>query len=193
MCVPFFTSRFSGTNMKSSHSVWIPAWIHLSLYIKFMESDRPNIGIVPTIIAEVLWAAIALASASVPVLMKVAKRFTTPGMLVGEEINMSARPSRSRTKSTPNHSANSGTTHSHGTNTTTARRWSNGRELSPATQLASLRPDVEEDQAYTTSVLPGRRKSKSFNSSAESQVGILREVQFEVSSHRVPSTSSLEK
>lgn len=189
---PLLPPCLSESNTKASRSVWIPAWIHLSLYIKFMKSDRPNIGIVPTIIAEVIWAAIALASASVPVLLKVAKRFTTPGMLVGEDISLSARPSRSRTKSTPNHSNTSGTAHSHGTDTTSTKRWSNGRQLSPATKMMPLRPDVEEDQAYTTSVLPGRRKSESFNSSAESQVGILREVQFEVSSHRVPSTSSLE-
>ena len=181
----FFEIGFSKTNSKKP-SVWLPAWVHLSLYINFMQSSRPNIGIVPTIVAEVLWAAVSLTSASAPVLMKVAKRFTTPGMLVGEDISLYARTSRSRTKKTPDDSV---TAHSRDA---AIRRLSNGRELSPVTTMA-LQPDVPEDEAYATSILPGRRKSKSFNSLAESQVGILREVQFEVSSHRAPSSSSLGK
>ncbi|WEW58783.1 hypothetical protein PRK78_004251 [Emydomyces testavorans] len=144
---------------------------------RFLQYERPNIGIVPTIISEELWASISLFSASIPVLMRVAKRFTT-SREVGDRTASGSRYNKSsRSKKTPDQSFEMASSNSHS-------NWQPHRNKAVSY--------LNEDN-YTAAVLPGKSAPESINSTSESQVGILREVQVEVSSlhvqKRIPGIS----
>lgn len=125
--------------------VWIPTWMHLSFYLRFMKSGRTNIDIVPTMVAEELWVALALVSASTPVLMRVAKKFTTSGIAF-----------------------------------TTTRGY--GSKLSSSNQRRTgFRPDdVSNTSRVDAHMLKSMNEGASIASNAESHVGILRQVDFQV-------------
>ncbi|KAJ9640432.1 hypothetical protein H2201_002520 [Coniosporium apollinis] len=137
--------------------VWIPAWMHLSAYLTFLRHGRPNIDIVPTLVGEELWVALALASASVPVLMRVANKFTTTGVALGATI-------MSRSRETPVESFKMKSTSSGKMNS-----------LSGKIGLRS-----KDEPVCTTCVAAKRGEAASIGSTAGSQVGILKEVQFDV-------------
>lgn len=127
--------------------IWAPLWMHLSFYIQFIQSGRTNIDIVPTIITEELWVGIALVSASTPVLMRVAKRFTTSGVVLT-------------------------TTNGYGS-----------RETASNQKRTGFRPDdVTNTSHVDAQMLKGMNEGASVGSTAESHVGILRQVDFQVSS-----------
>lgn len=60
--------------------------MHLAFYIQFMRIGRPNIDMVPIMVTEELWAALALVSASIPVVMRISKQFTTFGIALGAPV-----------------------------------------------------------------------------------------------------------
>ncbi|EON68126.1 hypothetical protein W97_07274 [Coniosporium apollinis CBS 100218] len=142
--------------------LWIPAWMHLSAYLTFLHSGRPNIDIVPTLVGEELWVAFALVSASVPVLMRVANKFTTTGVALGATI-------MSRSRETPVESFKMKSTSSGKLNS-----------LSGKIGLKS-----KDEPVCTTCVAARRGEAASIGSTAGSQVGILKEVQFDVLEQRV--------
>jgi hypothetical protein len=121
--------------------------MHLSFYIRFIRSGRNNIDIVPTIITEELWVGLALVSASTPVLMRVAKKFTTSGMTLTTSMAYGSKDSRSDRR------------------------------------RAGFRPDdVTNSSHVDTHMMKGMNEGASIGSNAESHIGILRQVDFEVSS-----------
>lgn len=136
--------------------VWIPAWLHLAIYIDFMRSGRTNVDIVPTMICEELWIALSLVSASIPVLLRIAKKFTTTGMVVGT--TTVSRSTKTPVESVKMKSVTTG-------------------ETNPPSDKLVLRPD--NGGTCTAAVFARTDEATSVNS-AESQVGILREDRFEV-------------
>lgn len=80
---PGLCIRIGSTNVCR---VWVPSWMHLAFYIQFMRIGRPNIDMVPIMATEELWAALALVSASIPVIMRISKQFTTLGVAVGRPV-----------------------------------------------------------------------------------------------------------
>ncbi len=121
--------------------------MHLSLYIQFNRNGRTNIDIVPTMVSEELWAALALVSASTPVLMRVAKQFTTAGMEVATGLGYGSKDSTSNQRRT------------------------------------GFRPDdVTNTSHVDTHMMKSTNGGASIGSTAESHVGILRQVDFQVSS-----------
>jgi hypothetical protein len=137
-----------GAKTTDGYSVWVPLWMHLSFYIRFIRSGRPNIDIVPTIVMEELWLALALVSASTPVLMRVAKKFTTSGITISTTMQYGSR--------------NASNNHRGGT---------------------GFRPDdVANTNHIDAHMMKGMNEGASIGSNAESHVGILRQVEFQVSS-----------
>nr|KMM70265.1 hypothetical protein CPAG_06577 [Coccidioides posadasii RMSCC 3488] len=153
--------------------VLIPAWVHVACYDRFLKKGRSNIGIVSTIITEELWASIALFSASIPVLMRVAKQFTVSREVGDRIIRDSRYVGSSRSKKTLDHNIEMTPTSSQG----------NWQPLRNKTE-----PYLHEDN-YNAAILSKKKTTGSINSASESQVGILREVQVEVSSLRVHKES----
>lgn len=145
----------SGTIKRTDNDrIWIPIWMHLSLYIQFIRSGRNNIDIVPTMITEELWVALALVSASTPVLMRVAKKFTTSGMTLSTTMAYGSKGSSSHQRRT------------------------------------GFRPDdVTNTSLVNTHMLKSMNEGASIGSTAESHVGILRQVDFQVSSETKETAS----
>lgn len=133
--------------------VWVPTWIHLSLYIKFIQRGRVNIDIVPTMVTEELWVALALVSASTPVLMRVAKKFTTFGMTLTTSMAYGSRGE------------------------------GNSKDSSTGRRRTGFRPDDVTNTSHVDAhMLKTMNEGASIGSTAESQIGILRQVDFQVSS-----------
>ncbi|KAF7511449.1 hypothetical protein GJ744_004638 [Endocarpon pusillum] len=127
--------------------VWVPMWMHLAFYLRFLRSGRNNIDIVPTMITEELWVALALVLTSTPVLMRVAKKFTTSGITLSTSKAYGSRESSSNQKKT------------------------------------GFRPDdVTNSSQVDTHRMRNLNEGASIESRAESQVGILRQVDFQISS-----------
>lgn len=121
--------------------------MHLSLYIQFIRSGRPNIDIVPSIVMEELWLALALISSSTPVLMRVAKKFTTSGITISTTMQYGSRNTSSNHRGT------------------------------------GFRPDDGMNTSHIDAhVMKGMNEGASIGSTAESHIGILRQVEFQVSS-----------
>ena len=143
--------------------VWIPAWLHLTFYIEFMRHGRPNIDFVATMITEILWVILSLISASIPTLMRIAKKFTTNAVSLGPTMISSRRPNR--------------------TKLTSLQRAKMKKTESTISKDGSMlfRPDkaVNETKTDTANV---KAEGVSINSTVESHVGILRQVDFDVSS-----------
>jgi len=136
-----------------NHSIWIPLWLHLSLYIQFMRTGRNNIDIVPTIITEEFWIALALVSASTPVLMRVAKKFTAPGVTLNTARGYGSKSGSNKQKTT------------------------------------GFRPDdVTNTSHVDTHMLKRMHEGASIGSNADSHTGILRQVDFQVSSETKDTT-----
>ncbi|KAI1925908.1 hypothetical protein LOZ65_002720 [Ophidiomyces ophidiicola] len=146
--------------------VLVPAWIHLVCYRRFLQHGSDNIGIVSTIISEELWASVALVSTSIPVLMRVAKKFSV-SREIGETTARGSRSNKSRaTKKTPNPSFEMASANGHG-------NWQPHKN-----QEASY---LHRDN-YSVAVFPRKLAPESITSTSESHVGILREIQVEISS-----------
>ncbi|KAI2006513.1 hypothetical protein LOZ50_003075 [Ophidiomyces ophidiicola] len=138
----------------------------LLCYRRFLQHGSDNIGIVSTIISEELWASVALVSTSIPVLMRVAKKFSV-SREIGETTARGSRSNKSRaTKKTPNPSFEMASANGHG-------NWQPHKN-----QEASYR----HRDNYSVAVLPRKLAPESITSTSESQVGILREIQVEISS-----------
>lgn len=121
--------------------------MHLSLYLSFLQNGRTNIDIVPAIITEELWVGVALVSASTPVLMRVAKKFTTSGVTLTTSMAYGSKDSRGDQRRT------------------------------------EFRPDDATNASQIDShMMKSMHEGASIESTAESQVGILRQVDFKVSS-----------
>lgn len=128
-----------------------------------MDSGRTSIGMVPPIILEEFWVCIALVAASVPALMRIAKKFTTSGIHLGNTAAYGSNRSKTKeTKSTQN---------------TSVRM----RPVPNGSSNMVLRPD---GGINTTNIDAANNKMEgaSIGSNAESHVGILRQMDFEVSS-----------
>jgi hypothetical protein len=119
-----------------------------------MRSGRNNIDIVPTMITEELWIALALVSASTPVLMRVAKKFTTSGMMVS---------------TTRGYGSKSGSSHQ---------------------KRTGFRPDDVTNTSHVDAhMLKSMHEGASIGSNADSHIGILRQVDFQVSSETKENAS----
>lgn len=70
--------------------------MHVVFYTRFILDGADNIGIVPTITMEMLWVASTLISASMPALVRIAKRFTTTGVTVRRVNGTSKSGSRAK-------------------------------------------------------------------------------------------------
>jgi hypothetical protein len=116
---------------------------------------------------EELWVTLALISASLPVLMRIAKRFTTVGVALGTTYGSSK--SASRTKEFSHKLARFNTNR---LSTTTNKIESSGDMI--------LRPD-EGFGTVSIEVTKATGEDASIGSNAESQIGILRQVEFDVS------------
>ncbi len=131
-------------------------------YISFMRHGRTNIDIVPTIVTEEFWLCAALVSASVPVLVRIAKKFTTSGIHLG---NTTLHQSRSRTENISQLTSMK------------PRRGRNGSQDGNVILQSG-------HGVHTVSINAANMKGDgaSIGSNAESHVGILRRVDFAVSS-----------
>lgn len=125
--------------------VWVPAWMHLSFYLRFMRKGRTNIDIVSTIVTEELWVALTLVCASTPVLMRVAKKFTTSGITL-----------------------------------TTTREYGSKQSGSNLKRTRFRPDDVTNTSQVDAHMLKSMNEGASIGSNAESQVGIIRHVDFQV-------------
>jgi len=125
-----------------------------------MDDGRENIDIVPSIVSEEFWVAFAIICASTPILMRITKKFSTTGMVLGTTVG-----------------ATKGTT----TNGSFPMRSQASQGRSSPEKMV-LRPD---QVGYTISVNPMQDEVTSFHSNAGSQEGILREDRFEISSQRM--------
>ena len=156
------TPRASHPEIKSANRnrIWVPLWIHLAFYIQFTHTGRTNIDIVSTIVIEDLWVAFALVSASVPLFLRVGKEFTTSGVVLGTA-------TASRSKETLNRSYK--------------MRSVNNNSINGNIQHERVFcPDyVGNIQAV---IKRGSGEDVSIGSTAGSHVGILKRVEFEVSS-----------
>lgn len=114
------------------------------------------IDIVPSIVTEDMWVAIALVSSSVPVLLRITKKFTTMGVTITTQTDSSNKTKRSQTLTIKM------------------------KNVAAVNQMV-LRP--EGGNGFNTiRVDAGKIKGEgaSIGSAAESQVGILRQVDFDV-------------
>ena len=133
-----------------------------------MRHGRTNIDLVPTIVIEEFWVCLALVSASVPALMRIAKKFTTMGVHLG---NSTVEQSSGRSRRTREYNSQVASMK--------MRPVPNGSQNGNMV----LRPD---HGVNTISIDAANMKGEgaSIGSNAESHVGILRQVDFEVSSDR---------
>jgi hypothetical protein len=147
--------------------IWIPAFAHLSFYLDFIRHGRDNIDIVSTVVMEELWVTLALVSASTPALMRLAKWFTTSGVTVGTTYESSRSGSRTKafTHKLASFNKNKPTT-------TTSKIEASGDMI--------LRPD----EGFGIAIINATKatgEGASIGSNAESHIGILRQVEFDVS------------
>jgi len=156
--------RLNDTDSKCR--IWIPAFAHLSFYLDFIRHGRDNIGIVSTVAMEELWVTLALVSASTPALMRLAKRFTTSGVTLGTT-HASSR-SGSRTKEFTQKLAS----------------FSKNKPTTTTSKIASGDMILRPDEGFGTVVINATKatgEDASIGSNAESHIGILRQVEFDVS------------
>jgi hypothetical protein len=153
--------------------IWIPEFMHVVFYARFSLNGRDNIDLVPVIAMEMLWVTLSLVSASMPALMRIAKRFTTTGVTV--RTMHSTSKSASRTKEVTHQLSN------FSKNRTLAR----ASKVDPSDNIESsghhnFRPD---QGIYSISIDAAKREAEgaSIGSTAESHVGILKQVDFQVS------------
>jgi hypothetical protein len=147
--------------------------MHLVFYTRFMLQGRDNIGLVPTIAMEILWVTLALISASTPALMRIAKRFTTTGVTV-RTVNDTSKTG-SRSKDITHQLATLNKTHASAKTS----------QIDPSENMdSSENPNFRPDQGfYSVSIDATKREAEggSIGSNAESHVGILKHLDFEVS------------
>lgn len=141
----------------------------MSFYLDFIRHGRDNIDIVSAVVMEELWVTLALVSASTPALMRLAKRFTTSGVTVGTTYASSRSGSRTKgfTHKLASFNKNKPTT-----TTTTSKIEASGDMI--------LRPD----EGFGIAVINATKaagEGASIGSNAESHIGILRQVEFDVS------------
>jgi hypothetical protein len=129
-----------------------------------MRHGRSNIDLVPTIVIEEFWLCLALFTASFPALMRIAKKFTTSGIHLG---NTTLQQSRSRTEDI-SQLANM-----------KMRVVPNGSQNGNM-----ILPPVQGTNTVSVNASNARADVESVGSKAESHVGILKRVDFEVSSNR---------
>jgi hypothetical protein len=141
----------------------------LSSYLGFIHHGRNNIDIVVTVAMEELWITLALVSASIPALMRLAKRFITSGVTVGTTYASSRGGGGSRTKEFSHKLATSDKTRF---TPTTSR-------VDPSGDIV-LRPD-EGFATVNVEATKATGEGASISSNAESHIGILRQVEFDVS------------
>jgi hypothetical protein len=116
---------------------------------------------------EELWVTLALISASIPALMRLAKRFTTSGVTLGTTYASSR--SGSRTKEL-------------------TRKLASINKTKSATMTSKIEPSgdmiLRPDEGFGTVNIEATKaagEGASIGSNAESHVGILRQVEFDVS------------
>jgi hypothetical protein len=146
--------------------------MHLSFYLGFIHHGRNNIDIVVTVAMEELWITLALVSASIPALMRLAKRFITSGVTVGTTYASSRGGGASRTKEFTHKLATSDKHTSSRFTATTSR-------VDPSGDIV-LRPD-EGFGTVNVEATKATGEGASISSNAESHIGILRQVEFDVS------------
>lgn len=114
------------------------------------------IDIIPSIVTEDMWVAFALVSSSVPVLLRITKKFTTMGVTIITQTDSSNKTKHSQTLTIKM------------------------KNVTAVNQMV-LRP--EGDNGFNTiRVDAGKIKGEgtSIGSASESQVGILRQMDFDV-------------
>jgi len=139
----------------------------LSSYLGFIKHGRDNIDIVVTVAMEELWVTLALVSASIPALMRLAKRFITSGVTVGTTYASSRGGSR-----TKEFTHTLATSDKNRLTATTSKIEASGDMI--------LRPD-EGFGTVNIEATKATGEGTSISSNAESHIGILRQVEFDVS------------
>lgn len=156
--------------------MWIPSICHLVYFIRYIGHGRDIIDIVPTIVTEEIWVCAALILSSVPVLMRVTKKFTTLGVQIADSTIHQGSTFKSR--------ENTGLFTSKGS----------GRQRLPSYKMNNVpersgldssnhrieRPD--QDDGLNIVQIDARVKGEdvSVGSVSESQTGILRQIDFDV-------------
>jgi hypothetical protein len=147
--------------------------MHVVFYTRFMLHSRDNIGIVPTVAMEMVWVTLALISASTPALMRIAKRFTTAGVTVRTGNETSKSGSRSKDITHQLETFNK------------SRASAKTSRVDPSENMdTSDNPNFRPDQGFYSISIDATKKEAeggSIGSNAESHVGILKHVDFEVS------------
>jgi hypothetical protein len=142
----------------------------LSSYLGFIHHGRNNIDIVVTVAMEEIWITLAFVSASIPALMRLAKRFITSGVTVGTTYASSRGGGGSRTKEFSSHKLA----------TSDKNRFSATTSKVDASGDIVLRPD-EGYGTVNVEATKAAGEGASISSNAESHIGILRQVEFDVS------------
>jgi hypothetical protein len=147
--------------------------MHVVFYTRFILDGADNIGIVHTIAMEMPWVASTLISASMPALVRIAKRFATTGVTM-RTVNGTSK-SGSRAKDI---------THQ----LTSFKRNPASAKVSKIdlseNDDASVNPNFRPGQGiYSVSIDATKREAEgaSISSNAESHIGILKQADFEVS------------
>jgi hypothetical protein len=151
---------------------------HLSYLIQYINHGSSLVDIVPTVVIEEFWICSALILSAIPVIMRIARKFTTLGVSIST--NTVANPSSQSSRSKPSSKSKSG-----------AMSRFNLREMArmsgtDSTPRVAFRPE-EDDGLNTIHVGAGQVKDEgaSIGSAAESHIGILRQVKFQVSSENI--------
>lgn len=147
--------------------------MHVVFYTRVMVNGRDNIDLVPVIAMEMLWVTLALVSASTPALMRIAKRFTTTGVTVRTVHSTSKSQSRTKeiTHQLASFSKNRATTKASKADSSDNIESSGNHRFRPDQGVYSINIDATKREG----------EGGSIGSTAESHIGILKQVDFQVS------------
>lgn len=158
--------------------MWIPSVAHLVYFIRYIHHGRDIIDIVPTIVTEEIWVCTALILSSVPVLMRVTKKFTTLGVQIGESTIQQVSTSKSKGNSGLFGSKGSG---HHGLSSFKMKDIAAMSRSNPS-GLNILRPEKDDGLNIVQIDARVNGEGASIGSVPESQIGILRQIDFDVHS-----------
>ena len=158
--------------------MWIPSIVHRVYFIRYIDHGRDIIEIVPTIVTEQFWVCVALNLSSVPVLMRITKKFTTLGVQIAESTIQQGTTLKSRGKSGAFTTGGSGRQRlssfemKNGATTATSRLDASGQQV--------LRPEQDDGLNIVQIDAKVMDEGGSISSMPDSQIGILRQMDFDV-------------
>ncbi len=177
--------------------IWVPLWLHASFYIPFLNSPTSGaIDIVPTVVTEELWAAIALISASLPLLVSDLAKLSTSGLSLDAHLQtIASQNTKQNTGQSNSQSYNESANRNHNANSN-ANSNNSPMDDSDNQSMASvqndhyqwddeivLRPDYDRGEHSATVLSQGSPRTQSlFSIGGKQKKGIMHEVSFETTS-----------